>query len=102
MKIILNSITFALLIQKLWNNKHAHHLVKHTANQKWGDGYMIWESYNMIMSKQNKHFKILLNRNMDISFRDFSTKQINMSLCQKCHFMTNPICVQVDKRLKMV
>jgi hypothetical protein len=39
---------------------------------------------------------------MDISFRDFSTKQINMSLCQKCHFMTNPICVQVDKRLKMV
>jgi hypothetical protein len=28
MKIILNSITFAPLVQKLQNDKHAHHLIK--------------------------------------------------------------------------
>ncbi len=39
---------------------------------------------------------------MDFSYRDFSNKQINMSLRQKYHFMTNLICVQVDKQLKMV
>jgi hypothetical protein len=61
MKVI--SITFAPLIQKLWNNKHAHHLVKHTSNQKWSDGYMVWESFNMIISKQtniSKYYGIAL------------------------------------------
>jgi hypothetical protein len=53
MKIILNSVTFVLLVLKLWNNKHSHHLVKsYLRVPKMEEGPTICEGYDPITNKQ--------------------------------------------------
>jgi hypothetical protein len=53
MKIILNSVTFVVLVWKLWNNKHSHHLVKSFLTvQKMEEGPTICEGYDPITNKQ--------------------------------------------------
>jgi hypothetical protein len=52
---LLNSITFASLVYKLYNKKCAHHLIEgFPLITKAKQGFMVWESYSLITSKINK------------------------------------------------
>jgi hypothetical protein len=58
MQIILNSITFAPLVQNLENNKCAHYFNKDFLVNRYTKsgtmGSMVWEAHNMVTPKQNK------------------------------------------------